>query len=81
MSLTEGHGHTWICRTQIKPNWARKTRNTIQKFILLLRKRQKTALVKLAYFQGVTRIGLHNNTRRCDGGHCWGNGRQSGHNP
>ena len=43
--------HTWICRTQIKPNWARKTHITIQKFIQWLRKGQKTGLVKLAYFQ------------------------------
>ena len=51
MSWTERYGHTCICRTQIKPNWARKTRTTIQKFIQWLRKGQKTGLVKLAYFQ------------------------------
>ena len=31
MSLAERHGHTWICRAQVKPNWAFKTRTTIQK--------------------------------------------------
>ena len=25
MSLTERHGHIWICQIQIKPNWARKS--------------------------------------------------------
>ena len=31
MSLAERHGHTWIRRAQVKPNWAFKTRLTIQK--------------------------------------------------
>ena len=51
MPYTEKYGHTWICRTQIIYNWARKTRTTIQKLTQWLRKGQKTGLVKLAYFQ------------------------------
>lgn len=47
LSLTERHGHTgtWICQTQIKPNWAWKTRTTIQKYIQWLRKGQRVGLV------------------------------------
>ena len=45
MSLTERQVHTWICHTQISPNWARKTRKTIQKYIQWLRKGQGTGLV------------------------------------
>ena len=51
MSLTKRQGHTSLCQTQIKPNWARKTRTSIQKFIQWLRKGQKAGFVELAYFQ------------------------------
>ena len=47
---SERYGRTWICRTQIKPNWTRKTRTTMQKSIQWLRKGQKTGLVQSAYF-------------------------------
>ena len=51
MSLTKRQGHTSLCQTQIKPNWARKTRTSIQKFIQWLRKGQKSSLLKLPHFQ------------------------------
>ena len=45
MSLTDRHGHTWIFQTQVKPNWARKTRTTILKYFQLFRKGKRTGLV------------------------------------
>ena len=57
LTLTERHGHTRVCRTQIKPNWARETCNTIQKFIQWLRKGQNC----------LSEIGIFSEVWRCRG--------------
>ena len=58
-SSTERYGQTWICRMQIKPNWARNTRTTIQKFLQWLRKGPKTGLA--------SEIGIFSEFQRCKG--------------